>query len=462
MTKKGLCLGLWSQIVQDTKVFAHQVFDKFTTHNTLSLNVRSTSCTSLATTNSTYAAASASNSNNELALLQPYESLWEVQLELGEIPGLIEGNILEVCEGDSKSIDTAAAVAVVASVSPSSVFLPPLLPPAQQSHTSLLSITSTSTQPQPRRTFIAFEEFPRYPSTFDDSDNKNDYDSEDDEGGVEDVDTIESFIFQPFPQQPPQPHPLLRVYGTSHYSSNNSTTSSLNLPLTTPEYDNYIVHSNNTGFMYSIEPHPLQHLQYDIEEEEEEALIFSRRQFRGNNDTTSNDSAFSVSAPTPITSTCINTDNSSGNSPILTNDLRSDRKDSGVFIHDEQQGTIVQVSPRLTFFSCSESESGSELEHGSDIYESQYRSSNIYHPSEYTELRSRWMNGVTCIPNTNSSNISSWGGGARDRRNSKTSLQRREYIASTSFSSCPTTTSTSTTSTFPSLLAAVSYISLQA
>ncbi|KAG0317569.1 hypothetical protein BGZ97_005184 [Linnemannia gamsii] len=280
---------------------------------------------------------------------------------------MIEGNILESCGGDSRPIDTAAAATAAASVPSSSILLPPLLPLAQQSHTPLLSITSTSTQPQPRRTFIAPEEFPRYPSTFDNSGNESNYDSDDDDKeGEEEIDAVESFIFQPFPRQTPQPHPLLRVYSTSQYSSNNPTASSPNLPPTTPEYNNYdIVHSNNTGFMYSIEQHPLQHCQYDEEEEDddEEALIISRRQFRGKND-----SAFSASALTPITSACTNTDNGSSNGPLLPSDLRGDRKDSGVFIHDEQEGTIVQVSPRSAFFAYSESESESELEHDNDIY----------------------------------------------------------------------------------------------
>ncbi|KAF9116733.1 hypothetical protein BGX30_005864 [Mortierella sp. GBA39] len=533
MTKKDLCLALWGQIVQDTKVFAHQVLDKITLHkpsssssstsgsthgstmdhhytqpqqqhspphqqeqqqhqkqrkqpyqyqhrplsphyqqiytpyrhvyfsSTLSLNVHPTnSCASLSTINST-TIASASNSNDLLAS-QQFESLWEVQLALGEIPGMIEGNILESCEDPTAvPINTAA----VTSKSGSSFLLPPLLPLAQQSHTSLLSIPST-TSTQPWRTYVAFEEFSRYPSTSDESDSESDYDSEDDEEGVEEeedeIDAAECFIFQPFPQQP-QPHPLLRIYSSSYRSSNNPTTSSLYLSLnTTPENNNNTV-NNYTGSIYSIEPHPLQHRQvYEDEEEVEEALTFSRRLFRGNNTTTTSNAI----AITSNASFCSNTDNGTGTSALLPSDLRSDRKDSGVFIHDEQDGIIVKLSPRLAF-SSSESESESEVEHGNNnntSYGPQYRSCNVFHPSEHTNLRSRWMNGVTCIPNTNTSsvNVTSCGGGARDRRNSTTTLQRREYIASTSFSSSPTTTSTSTTSTFPSLMAAVSFISMQA
>ncbi|KAG0069794.1 hypothetical protein BGZ89_002115 [Linnemannia elongata] len=541
MTKKDLYLALWGQIVQDTKVFAHQVLDKITLHkpsssstsssgsthgstmdhhhtrpqqqhssphqqehhqkqrkqphqhqhrplsphyqqiytpyrhvyfsSTLSLNVRSSnSCTSLSTINS--ATIASVSTSNDLLASQQFESLWEVQLALGEIPGMIEGNILESCEDPTAvSIDTAA---IVASRSGKGFLLPPLFPIAQQSHTSLLSITSTSTQP--RRTFVAFEEFPRYPSAFDDSDNESDYNSEDSEEEVEDeeeeIDTVECFIFQPLPQQPPQPHPLLQIYSSSYHSSDNPTTSSLYLPLnTTPEHNNNNNNNNKnnnnvnnyTGSIYSIEPHPLQQCQvYEDEEDVEEALIFSRRLFRGNNTTTTSNAITSTSN----TSSCSNTDNGAGAGALLPSDLRSDRKDSGVFIHDEQDGIIVKLSPRLTF-SSSESESESEVEHDdkNTSYDPQYRCSNVYHPSEHTELRSRWMNGVTCIPNTTSSNLNGTGcggGGARDTRNSTTTLQRREYIASTSFSSSPTTTSTSTTSTFPSLMAAVSFISLQA
>ncbi|KAF9147466.1 hypothetical protein BG015_010902 [Linnemannia schmuckeri] len=525
MTKKDLCLTVWGQIVQETKLFAHQVLDKVTLHrpspsspgsthgsttdhhhsrphqqqyssphhqqgqhqerrkqphqyqhrplsphyqqiytpyrhvyfsSTLSLNIRpTTSCTSLSTINSS-TIASVSNSN-ELLASQQYESLWEVQLALGEIPGMIEGNILESCEDSTAaSIDTAALV-TVASMPSSSLLLPPLLPPTQQLHTSLLSITSTSSQPQPRRTFVALEEFPRHPSTFEDSDSESDYnDSEDDEKEEEKVDAVESFIFEPLPQQPPQPHPLLRVY-SSYQSSNNLTTSSLYLPLTTTEHASNNV-NNTTGSTYSIEPHPLQqHQDYEEEEEEEVTLTFSRRLFRGDTTTTT----FNAIAPTSNTSSCINTDNSTGTGALHPSDLRSDRKDSGVFIHDEQDGIIVKLSPRL-IFSSSESESESESEHNNS-YGPQYRSSTSTHPSEHTDLRSRWMNGVTCIPNTSSSNVNGFRGeGARDRRNNTTALQRREYIASTSFSSSSTTTSTSTTSTFPSLMAAVTFISLQA
>ncbi|KAK3832305.1 MAG: hypothetical protein JOS17DRAFT_743645 [Linnemannia elongata] len=379
---------------------------------------------------------------------------------------MIEGNILESCEDPTAvSIDTAAAVA---SRSGSSFLLPPLLPLAQQSHTSLLSITST-TSTQPRRTYVAFEEFPRYSSTIDNSDSESDYDSEEEvEEEEEEIDAVESFIFQPFPQQPPQPHPLLRIYSSSYNSSNSPIASSLYLSLnTTPEHNNTTPEHNNivnnyTGSIYSIEPHPLQQRQFsDDEEEVEEVLTFSRRVFRGNNTTTTSNAI----APTSNTNSCGNTDNSASTGALLPSDLRSDRKDSGVFIHDEQDGIIVKLSPRLNFSSESESESEVEHDNNDTSYGSQYRSSNVYYPSEQTELRSRWMNGVTCIPNINSSNVkgtSCGGGGARDRRNSTTTLQRREYIASTSFSSSPTTTSTSTTTAFPSLMAAVSFISLQA
>ncbi|KAG9068835.1 hypothetical protein KI688_011121 [Linnemannia hyalina] len=436
MTKKDLCLALWSQIVQDTKVFAHQVLDKIALHKP-------------------------SSSSSSSSASQQFESLWEVQLALGEIPGMIEGNILESCD-DSTAVSLNTAAAAVASRSGSSFLLPPLLPLAQQSHTSLLSIPSTTAQPW--RTYVAFEEFSRYPSTFDDSDSESDYDSEEDEEGREEeeegeIDAVECFIFQPFPQQP-QPHPLLRIYSSSYHSSNNPTTSSLYLSLsTTPENNNNTV-NNYTGSIYSIEPHPLQHRQvYEDEEEVEEALTFSRRLFRGNNTTTTSNAI-------PLTSnisSCSNTNTSA----LLPSDLRSDRKDSGVFIHDEQDGIIVKLSPRLTF-SSSESESESEVEQDNNnntSYGPQYRSCNVFHPSEHTDLRSRWMNGVTCIPNTNSSSVNGTccgGEGARDRRNSTTTLQRREYIASTSFSSSHTTTSTSTTSTSPSLMAAVSFISMQA
>ncbi|KAF9536115.1 hypothetical protein EC957_000301, partial [Mortierella hygrophila] len=278
-------------------------------------------------------------------------------------------------------INTAAAVA---SRSGSSFLLPPLLPLAQQSHISLVSIPFT-TSTQSWRTYVALEEFSRYPSTFDGSDSESDYGSEGDEEGMEEeeeeIDAVECFIFQPFPQQP-QPHPLLRIYSSSYHSSNNPTTSSLYLSLnTTPENNNNnnSTANNYTGSIYSIEPHPLQHRQvYEDEEEVEEALTFSRRLFRGNNTTTTSNAIALTSnaialtsnaialtsnaiALTSNTSSCSNTDNGAGTSALLPNDLRSDRKDSGVFIHDEQDGIIVKLSPRLTF--SSESESESEADH---------------------------------------------------------------------------------------------------
>ncbi|KAF9132719.1 hypothetical protein BGW39_011501 [Mortierella sp. 14UC] len=54
------------------------------------------------------------------------------------------------------------------------------------------------------------------------------------------------------------------------------------------------------------------------------------------------------------------------NNPSFSSNPRSDRKDSGVFIHDAEDGTIVKISPRAMFpfssSSASESESESEAE----------------------------------------------------------------------------------------------------
>ncbi|KAK3847170.1 MAG: hypothetical protein J3R72DRAFT_187092 [Linnemannia gamsii] len=547
MPKKSLCPGLWAQIFEDTKLFAHQVLDKLTPHSnasssssstysgstvpthgrtmdqsrphhhqqqeqqqcsssqeqqqqqskqtpyqyqqhhhqppsphlqeiytpyrhvyyssTLSINVRTTSsssCTSLASTlnSSSFSSLTSSGGGQE----QEYESLWEVQLALREIPGMIEGNILESCQQDS-----TAVVGPEASMSSSSILWPPLpLPLKSQMPSSSLPSNSADTQSQAsslRRTFATMEEFPRFPSiTSDDSNIDNDYYSESDDDEENEIDEVESLTFQPLPLQPLPLHPFLQLYSPLYH---NCTTSSLDLPFTTAEHSsNSINNKYNTGsFFLSIEPRSPRN--EEEEEEEEAALTFSRRQFRGyKNKSNAND--------TPPA----NTNNGHGNP-------RSDRKDSGVFIHDAEDGTIVKISPRSTYsLSASESESESEIDHIDDSCCPQHYRLNKDLSSENTALRSRWMNGVSCIPsntntNTNISNVRGGGGGGdRDDMNksSKTTLQRRESIASTSFSSPPSTaftamtfasasassTATATSPTFPSLLAAVSFISLQA
>ncbi|KAF9916255.1 hypothetical protein BX616_004227 [Lobosporangium transversale] len=123
MNKKELCTGLWGQFVKDTKVFANQIFGKILNkppagpstqsayehqrqydsqyhHQHPYSNVSYTSTLSLVnitTASHISLESSATYHHNPIQeMTLQYESLWEVQLALGEIPSIFDaGNILQ-------------------------------------------------------------------------------------------------------------------------------------------------------------------------------------------------------------------------------------------------------------------------------------------------------------------------------------------------------------------------------
>ncbi|KAG0323105.1 hypothetical protein BGZ99_002944 [Dissophora globulifera] len=115
MAKKDLCSALWSQIVQDTKQFANNLFGKISTGPAASSTSRSiyhfqqtphsntkvafSSTESLVNITTTASSSSLVSSNSSIEdLASHYETLWEVQLALGEIPGIFVDNILQPCQ----------------------------------------------------------------------------------------------------------------------------------------------------------------------------------------------------------------------------------------------------------------------------------------------------------------------------------------------------------------------------
>ncbi|KAG0370477.1 hypothetical protein BGZ54_006129 [Gamsiella multidivaricata] len=128
MSKKELCAALWGQIVQDAKVFAHQVLSKISSQHSVppvyqyqhqyqpqqyyqhpDVNVSYTSTVSLVniTTASSTSLMSSHSGTEHYNMIQDmnmqYETLWEAQLALGEIPGMFEGNILQPCDAPCSS-----------------------------------------------------------------------------------------------------------------------------------------------------------------------------------------------------------------------------------------------------------------------------------------------------------------------------------------------------------------------
>ncbi|KAI8604480.1 hypothetical protein EDD21DRAFT_366203 [Dissophora ornata] len=240
MSKKDLCSALWGQIVQDTKTLANQVVSKILNKPTVPTpsrsvyqnhlqynNVSYTSTVSLVniSNDSTTSLASSHSGTQHYNAVQEmtlqYETLWEVQLALGEIPGMFEGNILQPCL--------------------------PLCPRQQQS----------SQQPE---SYLQYTIPLSSPSAF-----------------------SEVNFEQPFD-----------YYGDNEEDEDEQ------------DYDDY-------------------------EEEEEAEEEFLQQSHTSEIETQPNEIA-----PRPLLSR---------RQSSATNDLRHDRKDSGVFVHDDEEG-IIHVSPK--------------------------------------------------------------------------------------------------------------------
>ncbi|KAF9922888.1 hypothetical protein FBU30_006985 [Linnemannia zychae] len=461
MTKKNFCQAIWGKVVQDTKVFANHVLGKVNPHkpmssassihsysdsiygfpldhsqphpeqqypspqlqqlkqqlqfqlqssntiprqqkqksthtqqiytpyrqvyfsSTLSLNVRTQSSTSLTSDTSTFA--------NDM--LPQYESLWEVQLALREIPGMIEGNILVPCENSAEvSMGAKAATNSIGHSVPLSI---------SSSFQSNISLPVHSTQPQqPQQICYDLKEFPQLSFEFeedassDESDmDDNDY-SNDNNENVEDEDRtfgqVKNFISQPFLQQSLQPH-LLHMCCSPY---NNSVNSSQALPQSPRNSSSNILignkdSSNTTELSGSIEPHLLNRRQLEVDYPPEIAPACTRRQFRGSTPTVTHPSEVSFNT-TPGTN--------AGTGTIMS-ELRNDRKDSGVFVHDDKDGAIVKITSHssLSYSSSSDYESEAEHEHKDNC---SYQSQNSEHSLSVRDARlgSHWMNNVICIP----------------------------------------------------------------
>ncbi|KAI1317183.1 hypothetical protein EDD11_008875 [Mortierella claussenii] len=262
MNKKDMCTTFWGQIVQDTKVFANQIIKRV-------MNKSPASHTSLQSTDS---ATLHYNEIQNMVLLQ-YDTLWEVQLALGEIPGMLEAsNILQpchsfsTCSSSSYPFSSAASPSITAGTATN----PTQYIPTQQR------------LPSPRR--YNLPDFAPVPMSFEVNTQQQLLENEDDEGYDD------------------------KGYDDEGYDDG---------------MDDYFWFRSATAashFVKSFDTYPSSY-----------ASSYS-------NLTTSNiedETPLELASPVSLHA-----------APSKANDLRHDRKDSGVFIHDDDEGIILQVSPK--------------------------------------------------------------------------------------------------------------------
>ncbi|KAK3817244.1 MAG: hypothetical protein J3Q66DRAFT_339341 [Benniella sp.] len=102
MVKKDMNIGFWSHVLQDSKAVARQVLNKI-----INKPQAPSPTSSDSPTTSEPATRLTTRDTATRSVIMEYESLWEVQLALREIPGMFEENILQPCQPHCSSLPSS-------------------------------------------------------------------------------------------------------------------------------------------------------------------------------------------------------------------------------------------------------------------------------------------------------------------------------------------------------------------